>query len=299
MGQACAGLQPRLSRALIAFFIATVTATAAEPRLVVIGLDGCSPDGIRYTAAPNLKKLQQTGSWTFRARGVMPTVSSPNWASMIMGAGPEQHGITSNDWQPDKFEFPAVALGARQRFPTIFGLLRDKQPKAGIAVVHDWAGFGRLIEPGVADVLENPKGPEATVERAIAVWRDRKPALLFIHIDHVDHVGHDKGHGTPEYYQAVADADAWIGRILNAIGQSGTFVLVTADHGGKGKRHGGNTLEELEIPWILTGPGVRRNHEIQSSVSTVDTAATIAWIYRLKPPQSWIGRPVLEAFGRK
>ena len=35
---------------------------------------------------------------SIHARGVIPTVSSPNWASMIMGAGPEQHGITSNDW---------------------------------------------------------------------------------------------------------------------------------------------------------------------------------------------------------
>jgi len=43
------------------------------------------------------------GAWTLHARGVMPTVSSPNWASMIMGAGPEQHGVTSIDWQPYKF----------------------------------------------------------------------------------------------------------------------------------------------------------------------------------------------------
>jgi len=28
--------------------------------------------------------------------------SSPNWASMLMGAGPEQRGITSNRWELDE-----------------------------------------------------------------------------------------------------------------------------------------------------------------------------------------------------
>lgn len=272
---------------------------AAEPRLVIIGLDGCSPDGIRHAEAPNLARLREQGSWSFRARGVMPTVSSPNWASMIMGAGPEQHGITSNEWQPDKFEFPAVDLGTRKHFPTIFGLLRDQRPKAVIAVVHDWQGFGRLVEPGVADVIENPKGPQAAVERAIAIWRQRRPQFLFLHIDHVDHVGHDKGHGTPEYYRAVADADRWIGQVWEAVRSERPYLIVTADHGGKGKNHGGNTLEELEIPWILAGQGVRRNHELASSINTADTAATAAHILKLKAPQAWIGRPVLEAFARR
>ncbi|MDX1978911.1 MAG: alkaline phosphatase [Bryobacteraceae bacterium] len=267
---------------------------SAQTRMVVIGLDGCSPDGVRKANAPNLAKMRAQGAWTLRARGVMPTVSSPNWASMIMGAGPEQHGITSNDWQPDKFDFPAVFVGSRGRFPTIFGLMRDQRSKATIAVIHDWTGFGRLVEPGVADVIENPKGAEATVARAIEVWKQRRPELLFVHIDHADHVGHEKGHGTREYYASIGEVDGWVGRIANAT--AGAYVLVTADHGGVGKKHGGNTLKELEIPWILTGPGVARGHEIQASVNTTDTAATVAHIFQLKAPQAWIGRPVLEAF---
>jgi predicted AlkP superfamily pyrophosphatase or phosphodiesterase len=267
---------------------------AAQTRVMVIGLDGCSPDGIRKANAPNLARMRAQGAWTFKARGVMPTVSSPNWASMIMGAGPEQHGITSNEWQPDKFEFPAVFLGSRGRFPTIFGVLRDQRPKARIAVIHDWTGFGRLVEPGVPDVMENPKGGEATVARAIEVWNSARPDLLFVHIDHADHAGHEKGHGTPEYYSAVSEVDAWIGRLAEAAGNA--WVLVTADHGGKGKKHGGNTLEELEIPWILTGPGAARGREIQSPVNTVDTAAAVAHIFKLKAPDAWVGRPVREAF---
>jgi hypothetical protein len=58
----------------------------------------------------------------------MPTSSSPNWASMIMGAGPEQHGVTSNDWETNKFEIPALEVGPEGMFPTIFGVIRRQRP---------------------------------------------------------------------------------------------------------------------------------------------------------------------------
>jgi len=72
--------------------------------------------------------------------------------------------------------------------------------------------------------------------------------------------------------------------------------LVTADHGGKGKGHGGKSLDEVQIPWIIAGPGVRKNHELKDVIITYDTAATLAWIMGLKQPQSWRGKPVQEAF---
>ena len=70
---------------------------------VVVGCDGMSPDGIEHSKTPVMHGLMEHGSFTLHARAVMPTVSSPNWASMIMGAGPEQHGITSNEWETNKF----------------------------------------------------------------------------------------------------------------------------------------------------------------------------------------------------
>ena len=109
--------------------------------VVVIGIDGLSPDGIRKAATPQLHQLMKTGASTLHARAVMPTVSSPNWASMIMGAGPEQHGVTTNDWEPDKFNISPTAVGAGGKFPTIFSLLRSQRPTAKIACYHDWEGF--------------------------------------------------------------------------------------------------------------------------------------------------------------
>jgi len=242
----------------------------------------------------------KTGASTLHARAVMPTVSSPNWASMIMGAGPEQHGVTTNDWEPTKFEIAPTAVGPGGTFPTIFGLLRSQRPSARIACFHDWAGFSRLFEPKVADIVEHPKGPEQTTERAITYFKQKQPDFTFVHLDHVDGAGHDHGHGTPQYYQAVAEADRLIGLILEGLKDAGmaknTIVLITADHGGKDKGHGGATMGEIEIPWILAGPGVAKGKELATHVNTYDTAATVAYVFGLKTPDCWIARPVVEAF---
>ncbi len=80
---------------------AQMAVTGVE-HVIIIGCDGMSPDGVQKAETPNTRRLMREGAFNLHARGVMPTVSSPNWASMIMGAGPEQHGVTSNEWETNK-----------------------------------------------------------------------------------------------------------------------------------------------------------------------------------------------------
>jgi predicted AlkP superfamily pyrophosphatase or phosphodiesterase len=268
--------------------------------VVIIGVDGLSPDGVRKAKTPNLGRMMKEGAYTLHARGVMPTVSSPNWASMIMAAGPEQHGVTSNDWEPTKADIRPTEVGSGGIFPTIFGVLRAQRPTAKIAVFHDWDGFGRLFERTAVDQIEDSDGPVKAVEHAVAYLKKERPQLTFIHLDHVDDAGHNHGHGTPQYYAAVEEADRLIGLVLRGLEDAGiadrSVVLVTSDHGGVGKKHGGSTMAEIEIPWIISGQGVAAGKELDTPVNTYDTAATVAFLLGLKPPACWIGRPVTEAF---
>lgn len=270
--------------------------------VVVIGCDGMSPNGVTNAAAPVMKRMMREGAFTLHARGVMPTSSSPNWASMIMGAGPEQHGVTSNDWETNKYEIEPLVRGIGPMFPTIFGQLRVEMPSATIACFHDWDGFGRLFERQALNKIEDSDGPTNAALHAIEYIKTEKPTFTFIHFDHVDHAGHHEGHGTPAYYAAVDVADKLIGTILDGINEAGlagqTIVLVTADHGGVGTKHGGSTMAELEIPWILYGPGVRRGHELATPVNTYDTAVTLAYIFGIHPHPAWIGKPLTEAFAK-
>ncbi len=270
--------------------------------VIVIGCDGMSPDGVRKAKAPNMKRMMEQGAWTLKARGVMPTSSSPNWASMIMGAGPEQHGVTSNEWLTNRFEIEPIVRSPQGMFPTIFGTIREQRPRAVIGCFYDWDDFGRLLERQAVDFLEDSDGPTNAALHAIEFIRARKPTFTFIHLDHVDHAGHEYGHGTAKYYDSVDVADALIGQVIDAVERAGmlerTVILVTSDHGGVGTKHGDPTMAEIEIPWIAMGRGVKRGHEIKSPVNTYDTAVTIAHILGVKPHPATIGKAVTEAFGR-
>jgi hypothetical protein len=139
-----AALVLAVSGALDAF--AQTGEVASAPRIIVVGVDGLSVDGIDRASTPRLHKLMERGAWTLAARGVMPTLSSPNWESIIGGAPPELHGITSNGYLRHMVEFEPVCQDRDGKFPTIFGVLRQQQPHSRIAIFHDWRGFADLVE---------------------------------------------------------------------------------------------------------------------------------------------------------
>ena len=239
------------------------------------------------------------GAWTLEARGVMPTLSSPNWESVIGGAPPEQHGITSNGYLRRLVEFEPACQDAEGKFPTIFGLLRDQQPLSRIAIFHEWSGFARLVEQRGPDVLRHESSGERVVTAAMEYWQANHPALLFLHLDGADHAGHETGWLSRSYYQAVAELDGYVGAILDVVTREeawdSTYVLVTSDHGGTRHGHGHNSLAEIQIPWILAGPAIVPGR-IAAPVNTYDTAVTLASIFGLEVPPCWTGRPVTSAF---
>ena len=271
--------------------------TVDARHIVVIGIDGMGAEGVARVRPPSLARLMDRGSWTLKARAVIPTVSAPNWASMIMGAGPPQHGVTSNEWRAGEYEIAPICRGEGGIFPTIFGILRQQQPKAVIGVFHDWDGFGHLFERKAPDLIIDAASPKEAIERAGEFVIARRPTLTFVHLDDVDHAGHNHGWLSPQYDEAIREADRLVGELLARLEKermlARTIILVTADHGGRGTKHGGLTMSEIEIPWIIAGPGIPRG-ELEQPVNTYDTAATLAALLGLKPPDCWIGRPVIR-----
>ena len=219
---------------------------------------------------------------------------------MIMGAGPEQHGIINNDWERDDHTLPPIVAGEEGIFPSIFGVLREQKPDAEIGAVYHWGGFGRLFEKKAVNYDKHFSTEDSTAADFINYIKTKKPTFGFVHFDHVDHAGHHDGHGTPQYYAAVAKADSLIGEVLKSIKETGieesTLVIVTADHGGIGKGHGGPTPEEGEIAMLLHGKDIKKGYKIEQQVYTYDLAATIAFAFNLTQPYAWIGRPIKPAF---
>ncbi len=288
------------SIALIAGLASASGAFAAGPRkaehVIIIGVDALSPDGVMKAETPTLHDMMKHGSWSLHARGVLPTTSGANWASIIDGVGPEQHGVTSNDWKVGEFNFPASVTGSGGFFPSIFQVLFDQQLQLEVGSIYQWDGFGNLYDHRFVDYDVNGKNEDDTAALAVAYIKAKKPGFLFVHFDDVDHAGHAYGHGSPRYYEAVTKVDAQIKAIRQATVDAGiadeTVILVTADHGGVGKGHGGESLAELEIPWIAYGKAIKPGVQLDLPINTFDTAATAAWLLGAKIPYAWLGRPV-------
>ncbi len=268
--------------------------------IIVIGIDGMSPNGIQNANTPTLDSMIQNGAATMHARSVLPSSSSPNWASMIMGADTEQHGVTSNGWEKFDHQLPPVVVTENGTFPTIFTLFKDQQPEAQVGAIYDWDGFGRLFEKSDVDFDIDGDHEDKTTQEAVNYIKEHTPKFTFVHLDHVDHAGHAKGHGTPDYFQSVEKADSLIAEIIDATKQAGIFektmFIVSADHGGLGFGHGGESLAEMEIPFILYGAGIKKGYYIEETVYQYDNAPTVAYAMGLQTPQAWIGRPVKGAF---
>jgi predicted AlkP superfamily pyrophosphatase or phosphodiesterase len=282
-------------------FLSGMLPVAAQQRVILFGVDGLSPQGIAEANTPNIHGLMKSGSWSMHARSVMPTSSSSNWAAMIMGAPTELTGVTSNDWQPDLFTVAAACQDAPGIFPTIYSLEHLQHPTARIGIFTDWTDYVRLVEPGVVTkVYSVDEKEDDAFEHALAYLESDKPDFLFLHLDHVDNAGHANGWGSPQYIAAVEKADAMLGRLLSTLDnlklRDSTTILLTADHGGIGRKHGGLTMNELEIPWVMSGPGIRTNYKIETTIMQYDTAATLARLLDVKPSPCWRSRAVDSAF---
>ena len=288
---------------LLLVFTAFILQAQNNPvkHVIIIGVDGMSPDGMLHAHVPNLDSLMAQGSSTFECKAQMPTVSSPNWSSIIDGAPPQAHGIWSNKWQPKQIKDSVYCHGKKgHMFPTIFRVMREQKPKSTIICYAAWWSFVRLVEPRVCNIKDRTFYTGFTSRRTSTSIKLFKPDLLFVHFTEVDETGHKYGHGTPEYYAAISKADKAIGRILKAIKKAGiensTVIMVIADHGGVGHNHGGNTPAEINVPYIIKGPGIKKGYKLKGNPRNYDTTATLAKMMELKAPDCWEGVCIDEIF---
>lgn len=265
--------------------------------IVLIGSDGFGSYAFEKAKIPNLRKMMAEGSYSLRARSVLPSSSAVNWASMIMGSGPELHGYT--EWGSKTPELPSRIVGKGGIYPTIFSLIDEQMPDAKKGVSYAWGGIGYLFEKNIVDLDYNGESEEGTINKAMDFIIAEKPALTFIHLDEPDHAGHEIGHDTPAYYEAVEKIDSLVGKVINTLEANqmmdDTIIIFSSDHGGIDKGHGGKTLLEVEIPWIIYGKHIPAKGKLESSIVTYDTAATIAFLLGLETPEYWRGVAIKEA----
>jgi len=285
---------------LVTFLFVNLTASFAQDvkekrMVVVIGVDGLSGWSVKKYHTPVLDSLMSVGSYTLKAKAVYPTLSAPNWASMIMGVDPKAHGILSNHWKPADREGKDT--------PSIFQLMNKQDSSLSLAVFHHWKEFIDLTEKDQIDKVVHIKNESLCMLLATNYLLTDHPDFTFIHLDHVDSSGHHFGHKSKEYKRAVLKTDSLVGVFVKSINNSplknNVIIVFTSDHGFWGKHHGGFFTKEKNIPWIIAGPDIKRGVKIKSKVNTFDTAATLCYLFKTPIPSFWRGKVVKEALVQK
>ncbi len=96
-----------------------------------------------------------------------------------------------------------------------------------------------------------------------------------------------------EYYALITHMDAQIGRILNALDESGqaenTWIFFTADHGLAVGRHGlfgkQNMYDHsVRVPFLVAGPGVPANQRLAAPIYLQDVMPTTLELAQAEKP---------------
>ncbi len=266
--------------------------------VILVGFDGWGAYSVPKADMPTAKMMMETGAYSLTNRSVLPSSSAVNWASMLMAAPPELHGYTQ--WGSKTPELPSRVIGPGGIFPSVLGQLKTQKPALKTAVIYNWDGIGYLFEQKMTDTVINAANDDEVIEKTVRMIANVKPHFLFACFDEPDHVGHQSGHDTPDYYEQLKKNDLHLKKILQAVKGAGlekeTLIIVAADHGGINKGHGSISMAEMQTPLIFFGKGVKQQPEMQQSIMVYDIGATIAWLFDLKFPQVWTGRPIKEAF---
>ncbi|MBM3457948.1 MAG: hypothetical protein FJX77_05385, partial [Armatimonadetes bacterium] len=250
------------------------------------------PDAIQTARTPCLDRLVREGTVCWTARTVMPSCTLPCHTSMLRGVDTARHGITTNQFQPLVRPVPSLIEAART---------------AGrrTGAFYNWEELRDLAGPGSLNVsffwgdCHSGTGDQVVAEHAVEHLQRTELDLLFLYLGYPDECGHRHGWMSEPYLHAIENADACLARVLTALEEAGrrdeTTVLVLSDHGGHERTHGTEMPEDMTIPWILQGPGVRPGVELDGGVRIFDTCVTLAHILGLPLRPEWEGRVVKEA----
>jgi phosphonoacetate hydrolase len=219
---------------------------------IIICMDGCGPEYLAAAETPNLDFLARSG-WGITGRAVVPTVTNVNNVSVVTGAFPEVHGITSN-YYVDRGLGEGVYMESAEYLlaPTVFERLAGRGLASALLTAKD--KLRTLLARGVAlsASAEDPPawlveqiGPPPSIYTVEAnLWLlDAVPAVLGLHpeldlvfVSTTDYAMHTYAPDHAESQRHLFEIDRRIGTLAERY--VGADMAFTADHGMKAKTIG-------------------------------------------------------------
>jgi predicted AlkP superfamily pyrophosphatase or phosphodiesterase len=256
--------------AAVSLLLAATVAAASDRTVVVMLFDGFAPALLDGVETPALQRMRAQGAWTHDLTPVFPSISIPNQVSISTGCWPKNHGIVSNEFLDpqrghyDHFVDADWLTGCEHLFQ-----VAERQGVRSAAL--GWVGRfsetrGELasatsMERKFAEYPDDPQRAKQVIQMLRAPDQQR-PRLILAYFHGPDNAAHFSGLDSARTRQAVADSDARIGEVIEAISQlpfaDQTTLIVTTDHGMVPVSHNVNITKILlnnEINARVTSSG--------------------------------------------
>ncbi len=254
-------------------------------KVSLILIDGMRPDALLRCGNPYVRELLSAGAYTLAADTVFPSVTLPCHMSMFHSVGPDRHGVTDNVFTP-----MARPLN---------GIVEQLHGRRSTAMCYDWEQLRDLSRPGYNGfsfyISLSAYGPERSTREvcraAEKLLTGIAPDFCFTYLGWPDEQGHKTGWMSAEYLHAVDESIGMVRRLIEAAGDGYVTILV-ADHGGHGRTHGTTAAEDMTIPVIIRGEGIRPG-ELEGPVSILDIAPTVVRLLDCEPAEEWEGKPLV------
>ena len=236
----------------------------AVKKAIIIGYDGCRADVL--TEMQDEKSAISTmlndgaslnfaycGGVNYPAENTQDTSTAPGWCSILTGVWADKHGVTEND----------VIKSAEYR--TLLTTLVEDGVIDSSTFITRWKGhFDRknatyneekeYCEQNNLNVSFNRcENDAASYEYTLNEVAKKDCAdFVFVIYEPTDSTGHDLGFtiNNPKYKEAFKTADRYGLETIDAIKARETYdtedwlIIITADHGGIGTGHGGDSIQE-------------------------------------------------------
>ncbi|MGN1349134.1 MAG: alkaline phosphatase family protein [Acutalibacteraceae bacterium] len=233
-------------------------------KAIVIGYDGCRLDALTDIAQSKgaIKTLLDSGAKAYISycggvkypeKPTQATSTAPGWCSMLTGCWADVHKITDNG-----------IVKSNEHLTLLTTLVEEKTVNKSAFYVS-WGGHFSEDNATYKDELKYTEeknldvsfvcsdGDDGTIESVISdIDKPDCSDFIFAILEHCDHAGHTDGFFTDRqtYKKAFSDSDAEALKIIERIKSRDTYdaedwlILITSDHGGKGRSHGGSSIQE-------------------------------------------------------
>lgn len=255
--------------------------------VVILGADGAGAF-FRNTETPNIDRIFRDGAVTYDMRVTAPTSSCPSWMSFFHGVNPEHHGLIEN-YFVEYFTYPS----AQFKYPSFMKVVRDARPDADLAALYAWIGINGIVEDDAGIFKKHIADDNIPAFMRDEYLKDNMPTVLYVHFGRTDSAGHMYGYGSPEHLNQITLTDGYIGEIYDTLVERGmiddTLFIVTSDHGGSAKWHGGLTDEEKYVMFAAAGRTVEQGG-VPQSMEIRDVASVVLYAFGIEQPSNYTSR---------